>query len=100
MLTMGQFGRWILVFLIAVAAGAGGYWLTRRAAQPVEATATPLADAPVAPTPATVIPERRPDITLADRDGKPRNLSEWNGNRRSSTSGRPGARPAGAKSRC
>jgi thiol-disulfide isomerase/thioredoxin len=26
-----------------------------------------------------VIPERRPDITLADRDGKPRSLSEWNG---------------------
>ncbi|HKX99768.1 MAG TPA: TlpA disulfide reductase family protein, partial [Steroidobacteraceae bacterium] len=29
--------------------------------------------------PASAIPERRPDITLADRDGKPRSLSEWNG---------------------
>jgi peroxiredoxin len=26
-----------------------------------------------------VIPDRRPDITLADRDGKPRSLSEWDG---------------------
>ena len=76
---MGRFGRWILVFLVAVAAGAGGYWLSRRDAQPVEATATRVADAPVAPSTATVIPERRPDLTLADRDGKPRNLSEWNG---------------------
>ena len=29
--------------------------------------------------PAAVIPERRPEITLADRHGKPRALSEWNG---------------------
>ena len=28
---------------------------------------------------AAVIPDRRPDVTLADRDGKPRSLSEWNG---------------------
>jgi thiol-disulfide isomerase/thioredoxin len=31
------------------------------------------------PPPASVIPDRRPDVTLADRDGKPRNLAEWNG---------------------
>ena len=29
--------------------------------------------------PAAVIPERRPDIALADRDGKLRRLSEWDG---------------------
>jgi thiol-disulfide isomerase/thioredoxin len=78
MLTMGQPGRWILIFLMAAAAGTGGYWLAHRGAEPVEATATAAVQPPVVP-PATVIPERRPDVTLADRDGKPRNLAEWNG---------------------
>jgi hypothetical protein len=78
MLTMGQPGRWILIFLMAAAAGTGGYWLAHRGAEPVEATATAAVQPPVVP-PATVIPERRPDVTLADRDGEPRNLAEWNG---------------------
>jgi thiol-disulfide isomerase/thioredoxin len=69
MLTMGKAGRWILVFVLALAAGFGAYRLASRT------VATPEA----APTPTIVIPERRPEITLADRAGKPRALSEWNG---------------------
>ena len=75
---MGQAGRWILVFLLALAAGIGAYWLAGRGDQPTASTPVPVAPDPVL-SPASVIPERRPDITLADRDGKPRSLSEWNG---------------------
>jgi thiol-disulfide isomerase/thioredoxin len=78
MLTMGPTGRWILVLLLALGAGFGAYRLASRGGtSPEPAVATPLAPAPAAP--ATVIPERRPEITLADRSGKPRALSEWNG---------------------
>jgi thiol-disulfide isomerase/thioredoxin len=78
MLTMGQATRWILVALLALAAGFGAYRLASRGGTTPETTpGTPVAAAPVLP--ATVIPERRPEITLADRDGKPRALSEWNG---------------------
>jgi thiol-disulfide isomerase/thioredoxin len=78
MLKMGPTGRWILVLLLALSAGFGAYRLASRGGpSPEPAAAAPLAPAPAAP--ATVIPERRPDITLADRSGKPRALSEWNG---------------------
>jgi thiol-disulfide isomerase/thioredoxin len=78
MLTMGQAGRWILAFLLALGAGFGAYWLASRGEPAPEATVPPqVAAAPS--TPAAVIPERRPEITLADRHGKPRALSEWNG---------------------
>ena len=75
---MGQAGRWILVFLLALAAGLGAYWLAGRGDERGAPTPVPVASGPASP-PASVIPERRPDITLADRDGKPRSLSEWNG---------------------
>jgi thiol-disulfide isomerase/thioredoxin len=78
MLTMGQAGRWILVFLLALGAGFGAYWLASRG-EPAAETAVPPQAAAAPSTPAAVIPERRPEITLADRDGKPRALSEWNG---------------------
>lgn len=73
---MARPARWILVFLLAVAAGFGAYLLARPETQPAK-TALPVPAEPVAAAP--VIPERRPDVTLADRDGKMRSLSEWDG---------------------
>ncbi len=69
-------GRWILVVLLALGAGAVAFiasrsWLAPEPAAPIAAA--------VPETPAAVIPDRRPDVTLADRDGKLRSLSEWDG---------------------
>lgn len=75
---MGQAGRWILVLLLALAAGFGAYRLAGRSSPSAEAAASPPA-ASAPPSRASVIPERRPEVTLADRHGKPRALSEWNG---------------------
>lgn len=78
---MAPASRWILVLVLALAAGAGAYLASRALLAPEPAT---VAAAPViapdgsSPQP-PVIPERRPDVTLADRDGKPRSLAEWNG---------------------
>jgi thiol-disulfide isomerase/thioredoxin len=72
MLTMGPARRRILVLVLVLAAGAGAYLASR----------TWLAPSPAAQQTApqvTAIPDRRPDVTLADRDGKPRSLAEWNG---------------------
>jgi thiol-disulfide isomerase/thioredoxin len=81
MLTMGPAGRWILVFAIALAAGAGAYVASRTllAPGPAPVVAAPDADSAEGLPPAPVIPDRRPDVTLADRDGKARSLAEWNG---------------------
>jgi thiol-disulfide isomerase/thioredoxin len=76
MLMAGKAGRWALLVVLAVAAGAAAYWLTQRASEPAPVAAVVE---PAPSLPPSVIPERRPDITLADRDGKPRSLSEWNG---------------------
>jgi thiol-disulfide isomerase/thioredoxin len=71
---MTRGGRWVLVFLLALAAGIGAYYSSRTRFAPVPV------EKPVMPTvQAAVIPDRRPDVTLADRDGKPRSLAEWNG---------------------
>jgi thiol-disulfide isomerase/thioredoxin len=75
---MGRPGRVLLTLLVALAAGVGAYVLAMRATQAPEAPVTP-AQQPLPAAPAAVIPERRPDVTLADRDGRPRALSEWNG---------------------
>jgi len=65
--------RWLLVVLLALGAGAAAYLASR-------AWLAPEAQAPAAPqAPASVIPGRRPDVTLADRDGRLRSLSEWDG---------------------
>ncbi len=74
---MTRGGRWVLVFLLALAAGIGAYYASRAwlVPAPVEKPAMPTVPA----APAAVIPDRRPDVTLADRDGKLRSLSEWNG---------------------
>jgi thiol-disulfide isomerase/thioredoxin len=68
--------RWFFALLLALGAGAGAYLAGRAWLAP-----DPVAAAPPAPAAATqaVIPERRPDIALADRDGKLRRLSEWDG---------------------
>jgi len=78
---MGPAGRWILVFVIALAAGAGAYVASRSLLRPDAApdAAAPAAPAAEATPPVPVIPDRRPDVTLADRDGKRRSLAEWNG---------------------
>src|SRR5262245_49220076 len=71
---MGRAGRTLLLFLLAAVAGVAAYTASRAWL----ASERPAAPATSAMAPA-VIPERRPDVTLADRDGKPRSLSEWNG---------------------
>ena len=74
MLTMGRAGRSLSLFLLAAVAGVAAYFASRAwlAPEPPQlTTATAMVPA--------VIPERRPEVTLADRDGKPRSLSEWNG---------------------
>lgn len=79
---MGPAGRWILVVVLALGAGAAAYlagraWLAP-APQPVAPSPVPAPNSGLLPQP-PVIPDRRPDLTLADRDGKPRSLAEWNG---------------------
>ena len=71
---MGSSGRWSLVLVLALAAGVTAYYASRTFLEPEKP------DLPTIPaTPAAVIPKNRPDITLADRDGKPRSLAEWDG---------------------
>jgi thiol-disulfide isomerase/thioredoxin len=72
---MGRPGRVLFIFVVALAAGVGAYVLAMRGGQAPEVAAKP----PMPAAPAAVIPERRPDVTLADRHGRPRSLSEWNG---------------------
>ena len=71
MLRLPRGALWAGLAVVAVLAGIGGYFASRSL----------LAPEPPPPEPirTTVIPERRPEITLADRDGKPRALSEWDG---------------------
>ena len=64
--------QWAGLVAVAALAGVGAYFASRDLL------------APEAPPPGesirpAVVPENRPDITLADRDGKPRALSEWDG---------------------
>jgi thiol-disulfide isomerase/thioredoxin len=80
MLTMGPARRWILVLVLALAAGTGAYLASRAylAPGPAAVASAPAAAPDAAPAP-PVIPDRRPEVTLADRAGKPRSLAEWNG---------------------
>ncbi len=71
MLKIRRPGQWALVGLIALAAGVGAFFLSRSYLVPEKPELPPIQPA--------VIPEFRPDVRLADRDGKPRALSEWNG---------------------
>ena len=63
--------RLAVVAAIALAAGLSAFFVSRALLKP-----EPPAPVPIRPA---VIPEQRPDVTLADRDGKPRSLSEWDG---------------------
>ncbi len=67
--------RWVLVLLLALAAGLAAFLASRAWLAPQQ---PPAAAAPLE-APAPVIPERRPEVSLADRDGKLRSLSEWDG---------------------
>lgn len=71
MLTLGRHGRWVLVALIALAAGVAAFFITREYLAPEKAALPQIQ--PVA------IPEYRPEVTLADREGNPRALSDWSG---------------------
>lgn len=63
--------RWILAALVALLAGVATFFVSRVFFAPEPALPEPIKPA--------VIPEYRPDVTLADRDGRPRALSEWDG---------------------
>ncbi len=71
MLKLPRSAQWAGLVLVAALAGFGAYLASRDLLAPEPP--------PVEPIRPAVIPERRPDITLADRDGKPRALSEWDG---------------------
>lgn len=71
MLMMRRHARLAIVGVIALAAGIAAFGVSRVLLAP-----EPPAPEPIRPA---VIPEVRPDVTLADRDGKPRSLSEWDG---------------------
>jgi thiol-disulfide isomerase/thioredoxin len=70
-------GRSALIALVAVAAGVAAFFVSRHFLAPSAQPPTPAP--PPASTRPAVIPELRPDIALADRDGKMRSLSEWDG---------------------
>ncbi len=77
--------RVILAVLVALAAGFAGFYLSRaRSTADDSTTLTPTAVVPQQPAaqPATAkkaIPETLPDVTLADRDGKPTRLASFGG---------------------
>jgi thiol-disulfide isomerase/thioredoxin len=71
MLTMRPGTRHVIVLVIALAAGTSAFFVSRALLEPEPAPPPPLRPA--------VIPELRPDVTLADREGQPRALSEWDG---------------------
>ncbi|TAK51272.1 MAG: TlpA family protein disulfide reductase [Gammaproteobacteria bacterium] len=56
--------------MLTVTAGLGTFLATRLSREPEPRPLT---------APDTVIPERRPDVTLADVRGQPRSLSHWDG---------------------
>lgn len=71
MLKLPRGVQWAGLVVVAALAGFGAYLASRDLLAPEPR--------PIEPIRPAVIPERRPDITLADRDGKPRALSEWDG---------------------
>jgi len=71
MLKPSRAASWAAVLAIAALAGVVAYLTSREFLAP-----EPLPPAPIRPA---VIPERRPDFQLADRNGQLRSLSEWDG---------------------
>lgn len=81
---MSRFSRNLVVIAVlagAALAGFGSHYLLGRqerpAAVPAPETASASAEAPSETK--KPIPETLPDVTLADREGKPRSLAEWRG---------------------
>lgn len=66
-------GRAAIATAIALAAGIATFFVTRSLLEPEVRRSGPEQPS------AAVIPEFRPEVTLADRDGRPRSLSEWDG---------------------
>ncbi len=71
MLMMHRHARLAIVAAIALAAGVGSFFVSRSLLTPESPPPEPIR--------AATIPEMRPDVRLADRDGQQRSLSEWNG---------------------
>lgn len=71
MLKPGRTARWAFAAIVALAAGMAAFFVSRQWLAPDESLPPPIRPA--------VIPEVRPDIALADREGRPRRLSEWDG---------------------
>lgn len=71
MLKPGRSMRWALAALLALAAGIAAFFVSRELLTPDVAAPPPVRPA--------AIPEHRPDIALADREGRLRRLSEWDG---------------------
>jgi thiol-disulfide isomerase/thioredoxin len=71
MLMMRGQGRLAMATAIALAAGIATFFVTRNLLEPDARPSEPVRPA--------VIPDFRPEVTLADRDGRPRALSEWDG---------------------
>ena len=71
MLMMRRHARLAIVAAVTLAVGLAAFFISRM-------LLTPEPPAPPTIQPA-VIPETRPDVTLADREGKQRALSEWDG---------------------
>jgi thiol-disulfide isomerase/thioredoxin len=71
MLMMRSRGRLAIATAIALVGGIATFIVTRSLLEPETRPSESVQPA--------VIPEFRPEVTLADRDGKPRSLSEWDG---------------------
>ncbi len=69
---MRRHARLAIIAAIALAAGIAAFFVSRT-------LLTPEAPPPPEPMRPAVIPELRPDVRLADRDGTLRALSEWDG---------------------
>lgn len=87
MSTNGTSRRWrtaLLAALVVGVAAVAGYAVQHQFGAPDDAATSPAApasDTPVAATApkAKAVPAVLPEITLTDRDGTPRKLSEWQG---------------------
>ena len=64
-------GRSVLVALLAIAAGVTAFFASRELLAPEKPELPKIQPA--------VIPDRRPDVSLTDREGRLRALSEWDG---------------------
>jgi thiol-disulfide isomerase/thioredoxin len=71
MLMMRRHARLAVTAAVALTAGIAAFLVSRAVLEPKPAPPAELKPA--------VIPEVRPEVTLADRDGQPRSLSDWDG---------------------